>query len=56
MPTKRETPTTDATVVDVRDLSVHFDLRGSSLSRLLGRDTGLENEAPVHYFAIRAEE
>ena len=27
-------------VVDVSDLSVHFDLRGSNLARLLGRDTG----------------
>jgi peptide/nickel transport system ATP-binding protein len=26
--------------VEVRDLSVHFELRGSTLSRLLGRDTG----------------
>ncbi|MGC4111929.1 MAG: ATP-binding cassette domain-containing protein [Nocardioides sp.] len=27
-------------LVEVRDLSVHFELRGGSLSRLLGRDTG----------------
>ena len=27
-------------VVDVSDLSVHFDLRGSNVARLLGRDTG----------------
>ena len=27
-------------IVDVADLSVHFDLRGSNLARLLGRDTG----------------
>ncbi|CAM3642790.1 ABC transporter ATP-binding protein [Nocardioides zeicaulis] len=40
MPTKPETRTTSDLIVDVRDLSVHFDLRGGSLSRLLGRDTG----------------
>ncbi len=44
MPTKRDTATTTPTdrdvVVDVRDLSVHFQLRGSNLARLLGRDTG----------------
>jgi oligopeptide/dipeptide ABC transporter ATP-binding protein len=27
-------------VVDVKDLSVHFELRGGNLSRLFGRDTG----------------
>ena len=39
MPTKPET-TRRETVIDVRNLSVHFDLRGSSLARLFGRDTG----------------
>lgn len=38
MPTKPET--SRETVIDVRNLSVHFDLRGSSLARLFGRDTG----------------
>src|SRR5690348_4228957 len=28
------------TIVDVRDLAVHFELRGSTFARLLGRDTG----------------
>jgi peptide/nickel transport system ATP-binding protein len=44
LPTKRETPTLKAApakpVVDVRDLSVHFGLRGGTLARLTGRDTG----------------
>jgi peptide/nickel transport system ATP-binding protein len=31
---------TGAPLVAVRDLSVHFELRGGTLSRLLGRDTG----------------
>src|SRR6478752_1071137 len=29
-----------APVVDVRDLSVYFELRGGSMARLFGRDTG----------------
>ena len=40
MPTKPETETTGANLVEIRDLSVHFELRGGTLSRLLGRDTG----------------
>ncbi|KAA1415876.1 ABC transporter ATP-binding protein [Nocardioides humilatus] len=43
MPTKPEaTPTTTGTgpIIDVRDLAVHFGLRGSSLARLFGRDAG----------------
>ncbi len=44
MPTKRETSAqelgTAEVVVDVRDLSVHFGLRGGTLARLTGRDTG----------------
>ena len=39
MPTKPEVSRGE-TVIDVRNLSVHFDLRGSSLARLFGRDTG----------------
>jgi len=39
LPTKPETSQRE-TVIDVRNLSVHFDLRGSSLARLFGRDTG----------------
>ena len=47
MPTKPDTrsdtspegPAT-APLVEVRDLSVHFELRGGTLSRLFGRDTG----------------
>ncbi|MDR7254408.1 peptide/nickel transport system ATP-binding protein [Nocardioides sp. BE266] len=44
MPTKPETTTPaevgSDTVIDVRGLSVHFGLRGGSLSRLVGRDSG----------------
>jgi peptide/nickel transport system ATP-binding protein len=40
LPTKPETETTGANLVEIRDLSVHFELRGGTLSRLLGRDTG----------------
>lgn len=44
MPTKPETPTETRapgdTVIDVRDLSVHFGLRGGNLARLFGRDAG----------------
>jgi oligopeptide/dipeptide ABC transporter ATP-binding protein len=40
LPTKPETVATGANLVDIRDLSVHFELRGGTLSRLLGRDTG----------------
>jgi peptide/nickel transport system ATP-binding protein len=38
--TKPETTTEGDAVIDVRDLSVHFDLQGSMLARVLGRDTG----------------
>ena len=40
MPTKPDTSTQRESVLDVRDLSVHFTLRGSTLARLVGRDTG----------------
>ncbi len=44
MPTKPEAapvPTTGSDpIIDIRDLAVHFALRGSSLARLLGSDTG----------------
>jgi oligopeptide/dipeptide ABC transporter ATP-binding protein len=41
LPTKREDRVqAEETVVDIRDLSVHFDLGGSTLARLLGRSTG----------------
>jgi oligopeptide/dipeptide ABC transporter ATP-binding protein len=40
LPTKPEAPTDARPLVDVRDLSVHFELRGGTLSRLFGRDTG----------------
>jgi peptide/nickel transport system ATP-binding protein len=43
LPTKPETTATETdreVVVDVRDLSVHFGLRGGTLARLSGRDTG----------------
>jgi oligopeptide/dipeptide ABC transporter ATP-binding protein len=40
LPTKPEISSDREAVVEVRDLSVHFDLRGSSLARLFGRDTG----------------
>jgi oligopeptide/dipeptide ABC transporter ATP-binding protein len=40
LPTKPDTQETGTYLVEVRDLSVHFELRGGTLSRLLGRDTG----------------
>lgn len=40
MPTKPDTQLTAATLVDIRALSVHFDLGGSTMARLLGRSTG----------------
>ena len=40
MPTKPDTTAGSATIVDIRDLAVHFSLRGGTLSRLLGSDTG----------------
>ncbi|HEY3528326.1 MAG TPA: ABC transporter ATP-binding protein [Nocardioides sp.] len=40
MPTKPETRADAPALVDVRDLSVHFELRGGTLARLFGRDTG----------------
>ena len=40
MPTKPDAQTDVGPLVEVRDLSVHFDLRGGTLSRLFGRDTG----------------
>ncbi len=44
MPTKpdqtTDTVTSDATVVDIKDLSVHFELQGSSLARLFGHSVG----------------
>jgi peptide/nickel transport system ATP-binding protein len=44
LPTKPETPAAASvggdTMIDVRNLSVHFDLRGGSLARLVGRDSG----------------
>ena len=44
MPTKPEaapvTTTGSDTIIDIRDLAVHFALRGGSLARLLGSDTG----------------
>lgn len=40
MPTKPDTVSGDDAIVDVRQLSVHFDLQGGSLARLAGRDTG----------------
>jgi peptide/nickel transport system ATP-binding protein len=38
--TKPEATTGTDVLVDVRDLSVHFELRGGTLARLFGRDTG----------------
>jgi oligopeptide/dipeptide ABC transporter ATP-binding protein len=40
LPTKPESQTGAETLLDVRDLSVYFDLQGGTLARLLGRDTG----------------
>ena len=40
MSTKPDLETATSPLVEVRDLSVHFDLRGGTLSRLFGRDTG----------------
>jgi len=39
--TKPDPQAQQDTLIDVRDLSVHFDLRGGTLARLFGRDTGL---------------
>jgi len=38
--TKPDTRTDAGHLVDVRDLSVHFELRGGTLARLFARDTG----------------
>lgn len=40
MSTKPDTAVGGGPLVDVSDLSVHFELRGGTLSRLFGRDTG----------------
>ncbi|CAN5568057.1 hypothetical protein BH18ACT8_BH18ACT8_12380 [soil metagenome] len=40
MPKKPEVVAEPQTLIDIDDVSVHFQLRGGSLSRLLGRDTG----------------
>jgi peptide/nickel transport system ATP-binding protein len=40
LPTKPDSPTDAHHLVDVRDLSVHFELRGGTLARLFARDTG----------------
>ena len=40
MSTKPDTPSATSPLVEVRDLSVHFELRGGTLARLFGRDTG----------------
>jgi peptide/nickel transport system ATP-binding protein len=39
--TKPETPAATSPLVEVRDLSVYFELRGGTLARLFGRDTGM---------------
>ncbi len=40
MSTKPDTPDRHSPLVEVRDLSVYFELRGGTLARLFGRDTG----------------
>ena len=40
MPTKPETAASPTTLLDVRDLKVHFPLRGGGVGRMLGRSTG----------------
>ncbi len=40
MLTKPESATDAEVVVDIRDVAVHFELGGSTLARLLGRNTG----------------
>ena len=40
MSTKPDTSSATPPLVEVRDLSVYFELRGGTLSRLFGRDTG----------------
>jgi peptide/nickel transport system ATP-binding protein len=40
LPTKPDVQTEGRALVELRDLSVHFQLRGGSLARLFGRDTG----------------
>jgi peptide/nickel transport system ATP-binding protein len=58
LPTKPETAPGQATasLVDVRDLSVHFDLRGGTLSRLFGRDTGTIKAVDGVTFSLRPGE
>jgi oligopeptide/dipeptide ABC transporter ATP-binding protein len=40
LPTKPDTSSETSSLVEVRDLSVHFELRGGTLARLFGRDSG----------------
>ena len=40
MQTKRDVTATGESLVDIRDLEVHFELRGGMFKRLLGMDTG----------------
>jgi oligopeptide/dipeptide ABC transporter ATP-binding protein len=40
LPTKPDTTSNSPSLVEVRDLSVHFELRGGTLARLFGRDAG----------------
>jgi peptide/nickel transport system ATP-binding protein len=42
--------------MEVRDLSVHFDLRGGTLSRLFGRDTGTIKAVAGVHLALRPGE
>ncbi|HET7430504.1 MAG TPA: ABC transporter ATP-binding protein [Nocardioides sp.] len=56
MPTKPETQETAPNLVEIRDLSVHFDLRGGTLSRLFGRDTGTIKAVDGVNLSLRAGE
>ncbi len=54
--TKPEADPATEVVVDIRNLSVHFDLGGSTLARLLGRDTGTVNAVDGVNLSLRKGE
>jgi oligopeptide/dipeptide ABC transporter ATP-binding protein len=56
LPTKLDTPTAGDAIIDIRDLSVHFSLGGSSLARLLGRETGTVRAVDGINLALRKGE
>jgi oligopeptide/dipeptide ABC transporter ATP-binding protein len=56
LPTKPEALDGADTLVEMRDLSVHFQLRGGTLARLFGRDTGTIKAVDGVDLAIRRGE